>query len=116
MWPKHDTKGEKKPEMTIKDWLATTIACLALLVSAGTAYLNNIRQTDDLKVVPGDVPETTIFQESGSRLRVRSGGYLTFINSGSRTVAITKIDMQVIQANVSQQHIEVEKVSKAPQA
>jgi hypothetical protein len=83
--------------MAAKDWVGTITGTIALAISAGTAYFNILRQSDDLRVVlGGHAPGLSIDWVKGE---VRPSGEttLTFINSGNRAAVVTDIQLQVAE-------------------
>jgi len=76
-----------------KDWVAIGISLLALVVSAATGYLANLRQVDDIRVIASIPPE---FYLRGENTLVSNGRQsLTFINAGTRNAVITDIFLQI---------------------
>lgn len=82
--------------MAIKDWAGPAIAFLALGVSGTTAYFNIIRQNDDLRLVVNDGPYLIMKGKTGE-LTFYPDYKLTFVNSGTRGVAIANVRMEVRQ-------------------
>jgi len=72
-------------------YITLIISCLAFLVSAGTAYFNIIRQTDDVRLVTPQAPFVVI--DDQGMLGVSGQQQITFINSGNRDVAVTGITL-----------------------
>jgi hypothetical protein len=84
--------------VTLKDWITSTLAVLAIIISAGSAYINLIRQDDDLRmVVQGDLR----FRSEPSSNKEPSIGLfpedqrVTFINLGNRPASITALSLLV---------------------
>ena len=84
--------------MTFKDWVTITLSVLAFIISASTAYINLIRQDDDLRmVVQGDL---RFRSEPHSDVEPAIGLYsedqrITFINLGNRDASITALSLGV---------------------
>lgn len=89
--------------MAAKDWVAAVGAItgiLALGVSTGSAVFNYFLQKDDLRVVLDSLPEMYNAGPdivSGSGIAVRANQQITFINSGNRSAAITRIQLLAVQ-------------------
>jgi hypothetical protein len=79
--------SEKKP----RDWLTTSIAILALTVSAGTFYLSNLRKFDELTAVISQAPSFTLEDPA---LKAGDKITATLINSGNRPLAVQKLKIQ----------------------
>jgi hypothetical protein len=73
--------------VAVKDWVGIAISCVALTVSAGSAYFNVLLQRDDIRVVVGRSPFVEVGNEG--QLTLAGDQDLTFINSGNRQAAIT---------------------------
>jgi hypothetical protein len=46
-------------QLTFRDALGPSIALVALLISAGTAYFNLLRQVDDVRLLIVDMPDVS---------------------------------------------------------
>jgi hypothetical protein len=79
---------------SVKDWLPIVISSLALLVSAATGYLANLRQVDDIRVIASIRPE--FYLQGENKLISLGSQRLTFINSGTRNAVITDIFLRII--------------------
>src|SRR5580704_12946139 len=100
MWPPY-----KKPSsFAVKDWVATAIAVLALIVSATTAYFNVIRTTDDLSVVATNIPELKVNSVGMLELST-SDVSVILINSGNRRAAISSFLVSVSQLRPDARHL-----------
>jgi hypothetical protein len=109
MWPPY-----KKPSsFAVKDLVVTTIALLALIVSATTAYFNVVRTTDDLSMVATNIPE----------LKVNSLGLIELstldvtvilINSGNRRAAISSFLVSISQLRPDTRHLGSECLDELP--
>jgi|HubBroStandDraft_6_1064221.scaffolds.fasta_scaffold555086_1 hypothetical protein len=109
MWPPY-----KKPSsFAVKDWVATAIAVLALIVSATTAYFNVIRTTDDLSVVATNIPELKVNSVGMLELST-SDVSVILINSGNRRAAISSFLVSVSQLRPDARHLGSECLDELP--
>jgi hypothetical protein len=69
--------------------VGTVTGVIALIISVGSFYVNNVRQIDDLRVVIGPPPSPDL--KTNGDLLILGSVALTLINSGTRSVAITGI-------------------------
>jgi hypothetical protein len=90
-------KAEKKGGMTIKDWITTTVACLAVGISVTTAYFNLLRQTNVVRVVVDNRSPWVAIERDGSHFLVTANHDVTFINSGNQTAAVSRIILVLLQ-------------------
>lgn len=81
--------------MEAKDWITGTLAFLALVLSAATAYYTTIRQADDLRVVSSLEP--VVIVDDKGKLGVSGQQGITFINSGNRDAAVTGVTLVVFK-------------------
>lgn len=84
-----------------KEWtgvIGTVTGVLALIVSVTTAYFNLFRQTDELRVSVQNLPYVWTEKDTG-QLAVTARQNITLINSGTRAVAVTKVELWVFQVD-----------------
>ena len=86
--------NDHKSALTLKDWISLTFSSIALVVSLITAYLNTIRQIDDVRLVLGELP--FIWQKK-KHVVITGHQELTLINSGNRSAAITRAALLVVR-------------------
>lgn len=79
----------------MKDWISTTIALVALLISGATAYFSILQPTDDVRIVASSQP-IVVFDDKRT-LGLAGPQQITFINSGNRDVAVTDITLTVMR-------------------
>lgn len=77
-----------------KEWITIPVSMLALLISAGTAYLNLIRQTDDVSFILTTWPSIQVTRES---IILPSSFSMSFINSGNRAAVIHEMKVMLDQ-------------------
>ncbi|WP_164935174.1 hypothetical protein [Bradyrhizobium zhanjiangense] len=77
--------------MILKDWSALILSGCAFIVSLLSFYFSNVRQVDDLRLILGDQQPVTMIVKDGASLDVSPTFTFTFINSGTRTAAVTDI-------------------------
>jgi hypothetical protein len=83
--------------MTAKDWITLSISILALFISAGAAYFNILRVTDDVRVAIEGGVIVTLAKEA-NEFEFEGPQSLTFFNSGNRPVALSSIYLSMVQA------------------
>lgn len=76
----------------MKDWISITLSILALTVSLGSTYFTIFRETDDLRVIINVLP---MLSEKDNRTTLYDDQDLTFINSGNRAAAVTRVALFV---------------------
>jgi hypothetical protein len=77
--------------MILKDWSAIVLSGCAFIVSFLSFYFSNVRQVDDLWLILGNQQPITMIVKDGASLDVSPTLAFTFINSGTRTAAVTNI-------------------------
>jgi len=83
----------------IKEWLAIAVSFLALTISAAGLYNASLRVTDDVRVVAAGTPlALPDYQKKQFEIRKYHGRFI-FINSGTRSAAITAISLWFSQPN-----------------
>jgi hypothetical protein len=88
----------KRDRMGVKDWITTTLAVCAFILSLPNAY-NFIARVDDLKVVVRLHPGVDIdFANARGSLNGDIASFV-FINTGNRPAAITGIRLAVAKRN-----------------
>ena len=87
--------SHKEPKVNMKDWVSVTLSCLALGVSAGAAYFNIIRQTDDIRIAT--LPSPFVVLDDQGKIGVSGQQQITFINSGNRDAAITDLSLVLVR-------------------
>jgi hypothetical protein len=90
-------RGGKKVKSDWKPLVGSSTAWLALFVSVATAFYNFAYYSDELSVVI-DAPIVRLDRQK-KRLDVESPESIAFINSGTRPIAVTRVEMIVVQAN-----------------
>lgn len=81
---------------TPKDWFAVGFSALALLISMVTAYYSVVRRDDNLSVVIGSAP--FVRQVDADNIEITDDETtLVFINSGTRSAAITGVSIFFMQ-------------------
>jgi hypothetical protein len=97
MWP----PPRSNRSFIIKDWLTVAISTLALLISAITAYVSVLRQTERLSVAAQDVPLSQ--REDREQMSIGVDGLfdVSLINSGDRTIAVLSVELIVLQIDES---------------
>jgi hypothetical protein len=73
-----------------RDWLPVTFSVASLIVSLTTLYFNIFLQEDNLRVVIGETP--MVSRNEGGEIGLYGDQQLTFINSGNRPAALTRIE------------------------
>lgn len=91
--------------MDIKYFINTFIAVLALIISAAVAYFGNIRELEELRVVPVERLIPMFEDVKTSQLVMPMWLQFTFINSGNTSLA-------VVGASASIGHDANQKVSR----
>jgi len=79
-----------------KEWTGVIGACtgiLALMISGLNAYINILRQTDELQVMTDGEPTVSLFDNG--KMDIAGSHSLTFINSGSRAAAVTSVRLLI---------------------
>jgi hypothetical protein len=88
-----DVRKAPKEKAKIKDFLSLAISSLALVISATTAYVNLVWQSDDIRVV---ITTFAFYYDQESQvLELGEMPEWTFINSGNRSAAIRGLTMAV---------------------
>jgi hypothetical protein len=97
MWP----PPRSKRSFAIKDWITVAISTLALSISAITAYVSVLRQTERLSVVAQNVPRSQ--REDREQMSIGIDGFfdVSLINSGDRTIAVLSVELIVLQIDES---------------
>ena len=90
-------RGGKKVKSDWKPLVGSSTAWLALFVSAATAFYNFAYYSDELSVII-DIPTVELDRQK-KRLNVDSPESIAFINSGTRPIAVTRVEMIIVQAN-----------------
>jgi hypothetical protein len=81
--------------MTTKDWITITLAVLAFVISAGSAYFNIVQKVEHVSVIARYAP---IVRKHGDTLTVRPEEHrLIFVNSGNRPVSIVAVEVIFLQ-------------------
>jgi hypothetical protein len=81
---------------TPKDWVTVSFSALALIISAVSAYFNLVRREDNLSVVIDGFP--FVHQVDSDNLAITSEDTtLAFINSGTRSAAVTSVNIFFLQ-------------------
>jgi hypothetical protein len=100
--PYFGSKTSHKTKVNIrsmKDWISPILSCLALIVSAITAYFSILQQTDDVRIVTSSQP-IVVFDDKGT-LGLAGRRQITFINSGNRDAAVTDITLAIMRLRTS---------------
>lgn len=87
----HVLKPWSTSGMILKDWSAIVLSGGAFIVSFLSFYFSNVRQVDDLRLILGNQQPITMIVKDGASLDVSPTLAFTFINSGTRTAAVTSI-------------------------
>src|SRR5690348_14263151 len=93
--PKHASAPQRMP---FKDKLTTALAVAAFVISAGSAYLNLIQQTDDLRVI---LSEPFVFRPTvreGRLWLLPSEKNLVFVNRGNRAAVVMSALVYIVEA------------------
>lgn len=86
--------GAEEQRVNWQFWIGSPTAWIALILSAVTAFYTFLYHSDELSVVVG---RPSIFLTMDGDIEVRAPSSITFINSGSRPVAVTGIQMMLVQ-------------------
>jgi hypothetical protein len=87
-------RGPDKEKGNWQFWIGSPTAWLALLLSSTTAFYTFLYHSDELSVV---IDSPSIVLDNDGKLAVHSPSSVTFINSGSRPVAVTGIQLILVQ-------------------
>jgi hypothetical protein len=85
-------RGPEKEKTNWPFWIGSPTAWLALVISSTTAFFSFIYYSDQLSVVA-----VIDYVETPARLHVTVPTDVTFINSGSRPIAVTLINLRIVQ-------------------
>jgi hypothetical protein len=77
-----------------RNWLSTGISVAALIVSGSSAYYGIILARDELHVIIQDSP--IVFLDKQDRISVGGPQGLIFLNTGTRTAAVTEISLGLV--------------------
>jgi hypothetical protein len=103
-------KRAVQTRMTGKDWTTLSMSALALILSSVTVYFNVVRTKDDLRVVVEGTPEFLLDYEN-PKFDISTDLTMTFINAGTRPLAILRVTLfldQSPRANLHQEKCEVQ--------
>jgi hypothetical protein len=95
---------KEKFKFTRQFWIGSPTAWLALLISSATAFSSIVYYSDELGV---QVPSPQAFKnESKDQIHVVLPPGITFVNSGSRPIAVLKVSIRFIQPRRKAEHID----------
>jgi hypothetical protein len=87
-------QGPPREKINWPYWIGSPTAWLALLVSSATAFYALIYRSDELSVVTSP---SSIFLAKNGDIQVKAPSSITFINTGSRPIAVLQIQMMFVQ-------------------
>jgi hypothetical protein len=91
-------RGPKKQKANWQFWIGSPTAWLALVLSFANAFYSLIYHSDELRVIPSRIQFVVRTTEIGIRdIGIPRPDKITFINSGSRPIAILGLTMELIQ-------------------
>jgi hypothetical protein len=85
--------------MQLKDRITFSFSLIALLLSLLSVYWTTIRRVDDLSVAVSDLrgEEPVTFDDQNNIIHYNSSPIFTFINFGTRPIAVTNITLRLGQ-------------------
>jgi hypothetical protein len=97
-------RGPEKEKVTWRSWVGSPTAWLALLISSATAFSSIVYHSDELGV---QVPPLSAFEtESRDQIHVVLPPSITFVNSGSRPIAVLRVSVRFIQPRQMAEHVD----------
>lgn len=91
-------RESEKEKINWQFWIGSPTAWLALIVSASTAFYTFLYHSDELSVA---MPPPSLEWNGDREISVQAPSHITFINTGSRPIAVVGIDLQLVQASSS---------------
>jgi hypothetical protein len=86
--------GRATKSGSLKDWGSAASSVLALMLSVFTFYITNLRKVDDFRV---SIHGVLSARNNGDTFTFTSALTATFINSGTRPVALESTDLMIVQ-------------------
>src|SRR5437764_4060783 len=95
-------RGPDREKTSWQFWIGSPTAWLAFFISSTTAFYTLLYHSDELRValIPGDV------QAYSGKVSVEPPETFTFINSGSRPIAVLAAEMSVNQPDKGVPHLD----------
>lgn len=92
MWP---PRKRRRLDLDAKYVITTVVALCALALGVFNTYITSLRQIDDASVVIGELPG--IWEDADrSRMVIEPDEKFIFINSGTRTIAIDSVFLEIL--------------------
>lgn len=91
--PEIETRSKKEGGLRFRDWWTVLLSTMAFVVSAAGFYVNNLQQTDDLRLIVNQLPRVHLDEDDYPSIdgHMRLG----FINSGNQAAGIMKVYVSI---------------------
>lgn len=87
----------------LKDFIAIGLSCVALSLSAGTAYFSIVRVEENISVIANKEP-FAIISDDNLYIAPDKSGEIILINSGNRAAVISRVNFSYSQPSSSTQN------------